>query len=31
VLAVGVPVIAIAGGWLLAGREPTAFARPALD
>jgi putative ABC transport system permease protein len=30
-LAVGVPVVAALGGWLLAGREPRAFARRALD
>jgi putative ABC transport system permease protein len=30
-LGVGVPVVATAGGWLLAGREPRMFARPALD
>lgn len=31
VLAVGLPIIAGAGGWLLAGRQPTTIARQALD
>lgn len=30
-LAVGLPAVAIAGGWLLAGREPRSFARQATD
>ena len=30
-LAVGVPLAASAGGWLLAGREPRTFSRQALD
>ena len=30
-LAVGLPVLAAVAGWLLAGREPRAFARQALD
>src|SRR5207244_2345806 len=30
-LALGVPIAATAGGWLLAGREPKMFARQALD
>jgi hypothetical protein len=28
---VGLPVIAFAGGWLLAGREPSAASRQALE
>jgi hypothetical protein len=28
---VGVPLAAIAAGWLLAGREPPAIARPAIE
>jgi putative ABC transport system permease protein len=28
---VGVPSAAIAAGWLLAGREPPAIARPAIE
>jgi putative ABC transport system permease protein len=31
VTAVGVPVLAVAAGWLLAGRQPAAIARTALD
>ena len=31
VLVVGIPVVATAAGWLLAGHEPTSFARQALD
>ena len=30
-LAIGLPVVATAAGWLLAGREPATFARRALD
>jgi putative ABC transport system permease protein len=30
-LAVGLPLVASAGGWLLAGREPRTFSRQALD
>jgi hypothetical protein len=30
-IAVGVPWAAIAAGWLLAGREPPAIARTAID
>jgi putative ABC transport system permease protein len=30
-VALGVPILAIAAGWLLGGREPAALARPALD
>ncbi len=30
-MVVGVPCAAIAGGWLLAGREPPAIARPAIE
>jgi hypothetical protein len=30
-LAVGLPVVATVGGWLLAGREPTSFSRQPLD
>ena len=30
-LAVGLPAVATAGGWLLAGREPRSFARQAAD
>jgi putative ABC transport system permease protein len=31
VILVGLPLLAAAGGWLLAGREPTAMARRPLD
>jgi hypothetical protein len=31
VLVVGVPVVAAFAGWALAGREPTTYARQALD
>jgi len=31
ILLVGLPLIAAAGGWLLAGREPEAIARQPLD
>jgi putative ABC transport system permease protein len=31
ILLVGLPLIAAAGGWLLAGREPAAIARQPLD
>jgi ABC-type Fe3+ transport system permease subunit len=31
VLVVGVPLVALAVGWLLAGREPRAIARQPLD
>jgi putative ABC transport system permease protein len=31
ILLVGLPLIAAAGGWLLAGREPGAIARQPLD
>jgi putative ABC transport system permease protein len=31
VIVVGVPLIAAAAGWLLAGREPPAIARPAIE
>jgi putative ABC transport system permease protein len=30
-IVVGIPLTAIAAGWLLAGREPPAIARPAID
>jgi putative ABC transport system permease protein len=30
-LVVGLPLVATAAGWLLAGREPPSFARQALD
>jgi putative ABC transport system permease protein len=30
-LGVGLPAVAAMGGWLLAGREPTAFSRQTLD
>jgi putative ABC transport system permease protein len=30
-MVVGIPVAAAAAGWLLAGREPPAFARPAIE
>jgi putative ABC transport system permease protein len=30
-MVVGVPWAAIAAGWLLAGREPPAIARPAIE
>jgi putative ABC transport system permease protein len=30
-LAIGLPAVASAGGWLLAGREPATFSRQALD
>jgi putative ABC transport system permease protein len=30
-IAVGVPLTAAAAGWLLAGREPPAIARPAIE
>jgi putative ABC transport system permease protein len=31
ILLIGLPLIAAAGGWLLAGREPAAIARLPLD
>ena len=31
VIVVGVPLVATAAGWLLAGREPPAIARPAIE
>jgi hypothetical protein len=31
VILVGVPAVATLAGWLLAGREPTALARPAFE
>ena len=31
IIVVGVPLLAAAGGWLLAGREPPAIARPPLE
>jgi putative ABC transport system permease protein len=30
-IAVGTPIVAAAGGWLLAGREPSALARQPID
>jgi putative ABC transport system permease protein len=30
-IVVGVPLVAAAAGWLLAGREPPAIARPAIE
>ena len=30
-MVIGIPLAAIAAGWLLAGREPTAIARPAIE
>jgi putative ABC transport system permease protein len=30
-IVVGVPLTAMAAGWLLAGREPPAIARPAIE
>ena len=31
ILLIGLPLVAAAGGWLLAGREPEAIARQPLD
>ena len=31
VIVLGVPLIAAMGGWLLAGREPAAIARPVIE
>lgn len=31
ILAIGLPAVATAGGWLLAGREPATFSRQSLD